>query len=82
MFVALWLVGDEDRRESFRTESQMIRQAYLTNYAVNGPDKLRSEVVDLQKRMTAGAVATEANDAALREAREALEAQRKARGIA
>jgi len=81
VFVALWLVADEDRRDALREDAKMIRNAYLTNYAVNGPDRLRGEAVALEKRMNATPIATEANDAAMRDARAIVEAARAARGV-
>jgi hypothetical protein len=58
----------------------MIRAAYLTNFAVNGPDRLKAEAVALERRMAGQSVATESSSAALRDARAALEAQRAAMG--
>jgi hypothetical protein len=79
IFVAVWLLQDQERRDDLRTEAMMLRQAYLTNYAVNGPDKLQSEAKAFERRLSQGPIATEANDEALRDARAAVEAARAAR---
>jgi hypothetical protein len=75
------MLRDQERRDDLRNEATMIRQAYLMNYAVNGPDRLKAESRDLEQRMSRAPISTEANDAALRDARAIVEAARAARGV-
>jgi len=58
----------------------MIRAAYLTNFAVNGPERLKAEAVALERRMSGQSGWVSASSNALRDARAALEAQRAAMG--
>lgn len=38
--VAVWLLDDEERRESLREEGLALQSAFYTNYAMNAPKEL------------------------------------------
>lgn len=52
--MSVWLLNDEERRESLVREGEALRSAYLFNYAMNDPKQLQAESRRYDQKLSIG----------------------------
>lgn len=52
--VSVWMLNDEERRESLLREGEALRMAYWFNYAMNDPKQLQNESRRYDQKLSVG----------------------------